>query len=67
MRLHYPSGPLHEVMRATAARLPDKVAITFQEQAMAFADFDRTSNRLANGLTALGLGSGDRAALFLPN
>jgi long-chain acyl-CoA synthetase len=67
MRLHYPSGPLHEVMRATAARLPDKVAITFKEQAMTFADFDRTSNRLANGLAALGLGSGDRVALYLPN
>jgi long-chain acyl-CoA synthetase len=67
MRLHYPSGPLHEVMRATAARFPDKVAITFKEQAMTFADFDRTSNRLANGLAALGLGSGDRLALYLPN
>jgi len=66
-RLHYPPGPLHEVMRATAARLPDKVAITFKDRAMTFAEFDRTSNRLANGLAALGLGSGDRLALYLPN
>ena len=66
-RLNYPSGPLHEVMRATAARLPDKVVITFKDQAMTFADFDLTSNRLANGLAALGLGNGDRLALYLPN
>lgn len=66
-RLNYPSGPLHEVMRATAARIPDKVAITFKEEAITFADVDRTSNRLANGLAALGLGSGDRLALYLPN
>ena len=66
-RLNYPSGPLHEVMRATAARLPDKVVLTFKDQAMTLADFDLTSNRLANGLAALGLGNGDRLALYLPN
>ena len=54
-------------MRATAARFPDKTAITFNDQPMTFADFDRTSNCLANGLAALGLGSGDRLALYLPN
>jgi len=66
-RLTYPSGPLHEVMRATAARYPDKPAITFKDRAITFAEFDRESNRLANGLAALGLASGDRLALYLPN
>lgn len=66
-RLNYPSGPLHEVMRATAVRFPEKTAITFKDQAFTFAEFDRSSNRLANGLAALGLGSGDRLALYLPN
>jgi long-chain acyl-CoA synthetase len=66
-RLTYPSGPLHEVMRATAARFPDKTAITFKDQAITFADFDRQSNRLANGLARLRLASGDRMALYLPN
>src|SRR5438552_7654545 len=66
-RLNYPSGPLHDVMRATAARFPDRPAITFTDQTITFAAFERDSNRLANGLAALGLSSGDRMALYLPN
>ena len=66
-RLNYPTGPLHDVMRATAARVPDRPAITFKDQPMTFGAFDRESNRLANGLARLGLGSGDRMALYLPN
>jgi long-chain acyl-CoA synthetase len=66
-RLTYPSGPLHEVMRATAWRFPDKTAITFKDQAITFADFDGESNRLANGLARLPLVSGERMALYLPN
>src|SRR5258705_11091229 len=54
-------------MRATAARFPDRPAITFREQSITFAEFDRESNRLANGLAAFGLASGDRLALYLPN
>src|ERR1700741_3468249 len=66
-RLNYPGGPLHDVMRATAAQVPDKTAITFKDQSITFAAFDRESNRLANGLAAFGLASGDRMALYLPN
>jgi len=66
-RLNYPAGPLHDVMRATAERLPDRPAITFADRSITFAAFDQQSNRLANGLAALGLGSGDRLALYLPN
>jgi len=65
--LNYPTGPLHEVMRATAERYPDRPAITFKDDVLTFADFDRESNRLANGLAALGLAAGDRLALYLPN
>ncbi|HEY3092770.1 MAG TPA: AMP-binding protein [Vicinamibacterales bacterium] len=66
-RLNYPGGPLHDVMRATAARFPDRRAITFKDESITFAEFDRDSNRLANGLAALGLASGDRMGLYLPN
>ncbi len=65
--LKYPDIPLHDAMRATAARYPDRPAITFKDEAITFADFERQSNRLANGLAALGLASGDRIALYLPN
>ncbi len=66
-RLNYPAGPLHDVMRATAARLPDTRALTFRNQTITFGEFDRDSNRLANGLATLGLAGGDRMALYLPN
>jgi long-chain acyl-CoA synthetase len=65
--LNYPTVPLHDVMRATAARFPDRPAITFNDAVLTFAAFDRESNRLANGLAALGLSAGDRMALYLPN
>ena len=66
-RLNYPGGPLHEVMGATAARYPDRPAITFKDEPITFGAFDRESNRLASGLAALGLSSSDRMALYLPN
>ena len=37
--LNYPTGPLHEVMRATAERFPDRPAITFKDMVMTFAAF----------------------------
>jgi len=65
--LTYPEIPLHEAMRATAARHPDRPAITFKDERITFAQFDRESNRLANGLATLGLSSGDRISLYVPN
>jgi long-chain acyl-CoA synthetase len=65
--LNYPTAPLHDVMRATASRYPDRPAMTFKGEVITFAEFDQNSNRLANGLSALGLASGDRVALYLPN
>ena len=65
--LRYPDVPLHDVMRATAARLPDRRAITFKERAITFGEFEELSNRLANGLASLGIESGDRVGLYLPN
>jgi acyl-CoA synthetase (AMP-forming)/AMP-acid ligase II len=48
-----------------AERYPNKVAITYEGQELAFAEVDDRVNRLANGLIGLGLRRGDRvAALF---
>src|SRR5207253_10484369 len=56
-----------DVMRATAARMPDRRAITFNDRAISFGEFEQLSNRLANGLAGLGIESGDRVGLYLPN
>jgi long-chain acyl-CoA synthetase len=54
-------------MRVTARKLPNRVAIRFHERSITFQEFDQLSNRLANGLRALGLSHGERLALYTPN
>jgi long-chain acyl-CoA synthetase len=66
-RLTYPAGALHDLVRDTACRHPDKTAITFKDQAITFAAFDIESNRVANALASLSVLSGDRVGLYLPN
>ncbi len=46
---------------------PRKIALTFENRRYTYADLDEWSNRTAEGLSALGIGRGDRVALFLPN
>jgi long-chain acyl-CoA synthetase len=67
MRLTYPDLTLHEVLHSTARKDPSRVAIVFGDRSLTFADLDAESNRLAHGLRALGLESGDRLGLFMPN
>lgn len=65
--LTYPNVPLHEILRDKARGQPDRAAIVFEGRNITFAELDAESNRLAHGLRALGLESGDRLGLFLPN
>jgi acyl-CoA synthetase (AMP-forming)/AMP-acid ligase II len=50
-----------------AERYPNKIAITYQDRHMTFAEVDARVNRLANGLLALRLQRGDRVAALLDN
>ena len=50
-----------------AERYPNKIAITYQDRHMTFAEVDARVNRLANALLALGLQRGDRVAALLDN
>jgi long-chain acyl-CoA synthetase len=67
MKFAYPDVPLHEVLRRTAQNHPDRPAIVFERRSITFSDLDSESNRLARGLRRLGLASGDRLGIFLPN
>lgn len=51
----------------SADRLPDKVALVCADERLTYAQIEEKANRLANGLSALGVKRGDRVALFLPN
>ncbi|MBU1182030.1 MAG: long-chain fatty acid--CoA ligase, partial [Proteobacteria bacterium] len=46
---------------------PDKPALIFEGKRWSYLQLDTDVNRMANGLRELGVGKGDRVALFLPN
>jgi len=52
---------------AAAARTPQAPAYIQGDLTLSFADLDRQSRQAAAGLAALGVGKGDRVALWLPN
>ncbi len=65
----YPFGeiPLGDYLRRWAALQPDKAAVIFYGTVLTYAEMDRLSDRFAALLARLGVGAGDRVALFLPN
>ena len=66
-KLDYPRVPYHGLLRRTVERCPDKWATVFHDQMLTFRELEGLSNALAHGLRALGVGKGDRVALFMTN
>ncbi|MGH2728788.1 MAG: long-chain-fatty-acid--CoA ligase [Actinomycetota bacterium] len=58
---------LSSLVRETAARLGDKPAFLFQDQAITYADLDREIDRAAAGFAALGIKPGDRVGVLVHN
>ena len=58
---------LGDVLRRTAARMPARPAIVCGDVSWTYAEFDAVCNRLAHGLAARGLRTGDRLALLSRN
>ena len=56
-----------DLLRRTAQRAPDKLAVVYGEQRYTFAEFDAAVNRAAGALAARGLAKGDRLALLARN
>ncbi|WP_325984665.1 AMP-binding protein [Pseudomonas protegens] len=65
----YPLGqqPLTEYLRAWAQSQASAVALDFYGYQLSFAELDRLSDRCAALLGELGIGPGDRVAVYLPN
>ncbi|WP_250523644.1 MULTISPECIES: non-ribosomal peptide synthase/polyketide synthase, partial [unclassified Caballeronia] len=60
----YPSDMcIHQLFEQQVRRVPDAVALVFQDQSMTYAQFNARANRLAHRLIALGVGPEDRVAL----
>ena len=62
-----PDAPLHALLSASAARVPDRTVIRFFGRSVSYRELDEAVNRFANALIGLGVGKGDRVALFMPN
>jgi len=58
---------LPRVLAQAVARWPDRQSLDCAGEQASYADVDRESNRLAHGLTALGIGKGDTVSTMLDN
>ncbi len=58
---------LGDLLRRTAARSPTKPAVICGELVWTYAELDQITNRLANGLAARGVATGDRVAILSRN
>ena len=55
------------ILPEAARRFADKTALIVGDRSFTFAEMDALSNRVANGLAALGVGKGDRVTLYAQN
>jgi len=62
-----PEEPLHEILRETARRLPEKTALIYFHHRLSYRELDLLSDRFAGYLAGVGLKKGDRVATMLPN
>ncbi|HRL67961.1 MAG TPA: AMP-binding protein, partial [Ottowia sp.] len=58
---------LADLLRRTAIRLPNKLAIACGDTRWTYAEFDALVTRLAAGLSQRGIGRGDRVAVLARN
>lgn len=58
---------LGDLLRRSASRTPNKLALAFRDQRDTFRDLDEAVNRTANALAAAGITKGERVALLSRN
>jgi len=67
MPLEQPAPDVWSLLADWAGHAPNAPAFLHDGHAITFADLHETSLRVAQGLSDLGIGPGDRVALWLPN
>ncbi|HEY0407619.1 MAG TPA: long-chain fatty acid--CoA ligase [Pyrinomonadaceae bacterium] len=65
--MNYPRRPLHEILRITAAEVPDRPATAFLGAHLTFGQIKQQSDKFATALARLGIRQQDRVGLMLPN
>lgn len=58
---------LGSILECSSRDYPDKTAIIFDDKEFTYQTINVAANRIANGLTEIGIGKGDRVALSCPN
>ena len=58
---------ISDILPISAARYGDRMALITETRRLSFAQTEELSNRVANGLTAMGIAPGERVTLFGPN
>jgi long-chain acyl-CoA synthetase len=58
---------LHETLLASAERVPDREAVVAGAERLAYAELSDRALRLARALQELGVGRGDRVAIYMDN
>lgn len=58
---------LAHFLNVTAKDYPDTLAVIFEQRKMTYAEVASAARRVANVLTAKGIGKGDKVAVMLPN
>jgi long-chain acyl-CoA synthetase len=61
------AATLGEILPAAASRHFERIALVVDDRHLSFRDLDTLSNRIANGLAAIGVKAGDRVSLFGAN
>ena len=56
---------LHQLLTESAARYPEKDALTLRDERMTYGELEIESNRLASGLSGIGLQKGERAGIYM--
>jgi len=65
--LDYPEIPLFEFLSQAAQKWPENVAFSCRERRLTYKELDELTSKLATGLRNLGIKTGDRMTLSLPN
>jgi long-chain acyl-CoA synthetase len=65
--VEWPDGPLDGLLRTAARDHANQDAVVFFDHAITYGELDTLVDRLAAGLQDLGLRTGDRVSLFMPN
>ena len=59
------SACIHELFEEQAAKMPDAVAVIFEDQSLTYSDLDKRANQAAHLLVSLGVGPGALVGIWM--